>query len=162
MPSKQNNQGFTLIEILVVILIVGITLGFALLSFGDFGSKRRIVMAAEQFVNDIKLAQQQAILGTDTLGIHIDKTQYEVLRFIPPNHWRAMTHGFFRPQKFPENTIVTLVNRAIVSSDPQIIINASGDITPFKLLFSSSNEADIVEVVGEHNGNVMVQLAHEK
>lgn len=162
MPNKQYQQGFTLIEILVVILIVGITLGFALLSFGDFGGQRRIIMAAEQFVNDVKLAQQQAILGTDTLGIHINQTHYEVMRFKAPKHWQAVANGFFHPQKFPKNAVVHLENKGILSGEPQIIINASGDMTPFKLIFRSLNKIDVVEVVGEHNGDVMVHLANEK
>ncbi len=40
--ARADLNGFTLIEILVVIVIVGITLSFALLAFGDFGSERRI------------------------------------------------------------------------------------------------------------------------
>ena len=42
-----NNKGFTLIEVMVVVVIIGITIGFAMLSFGDFGQSRRLLTAAE-------------------------------------------------------------------------------------------------------------------
>lgn len=155
-PSK----GFTLIEILVVVLIIGITLGFALLAFGDFGSKRRIVMAAEQFVNYVKLVQQQAIVETSTLGISINQNSYQVLRFQTPSNWQLMPQkSIFHQQRFPDNAIVHIDQPAQIKGTPQIIINASGDMTAFKLNFGSAKDIDIATVVADHNGTVALQLA---
>ncbi len=40
--GMKNHKGFTLIEILIVLMIIGITLSFAILSFGDFGEGRKV------------------------------------------------------------------------------------------------------------------------
>ena len=58
----EQRQGFTLVEILIVIFIISIVMTFAVLSLGDFGASRRIVLAAEQFKSDLISIQQEAIL----------------------------------------------------------------------------------------------------
>ena len=157
--SRERSHGFTLIEILVVVLIIGITLGFALLAFGDFGSKRRIVMAAEQFVNYVKFVQQQAILETSTLGISLNKNNYQVLRFQTPTDWQVMPQkNIFREQHFPDNAVVSIETTTNRKGAPQIIINSSGDMTPFKLNISSERQINIASVIGKSNGTIAIQL----
>lgn len=155
----KNKQGFTLIEILVVILIIGITLGFALLAFGDFGGKRRIVIAAEQFVNYVKFIQQEAILEMGTLGIVFDNNGYHVVRFQPPKSWQLMpSKGIFHQQRFPSNAIVHLESSLNKTGEPQIIINAAGDMTAFKLNFGSNKQNNIAYVIGERDGTIALQV----
>lgn len=157
--SRERSHGFTLIEILVVVLIIGITLGFALLAFGDFGSKRRIVMAAEQFVTYVKFVQQQAILETSTLGISLNKNNYQVLRFQAPTDWQVMPQkNIFREQHFPDNAVVNIETTTNSKEAPQIIINSSGDMTPFKLNISSERQINIAVVIGKNNGTIAIQL----
>lgn len=156
--SSDCSRGFTLIEILVVVLIVGITIGFALLAFGDFGSKRRIVMATEQFVNYVKLVQHQAILETSTLGISVDHNNYQVLRLNSTAGWQSMAEkSVFHQQHFPESTIVRFDNLENTKKNPQIIINSSGDMTAFTLTISSGKEIDIANIMGKSNGAVVIQ-----
>lgn len=155
----KNKGGFTLIEILVVLLIIGITLGFALLAFGDFGGQRRIVIAAEQFVNYVKFIQQEAILETGTLGITFNQTGYQVMRFQPPNNWQFIPKtGVFHHHKFPSNAVVNFENSAAKIGEPQIIINAAGDMTPFTLKFSSTKQVNIANVIGSQDGTVALQM----
>ena len=157
----RNNRGFTLIEILVVVVIMGITVGFALLAFGDFGRSRRIVMAAEQFINYVKLVEQQAILETSTLGIRLNKNSYQVVRFQFPSSWQIISKNvIFHQQQFPKNTVIRLTTENLQEEKggPQIIIDASGDMTPFKLHVGSAKQTNIVTIVGEHNGNISLKL----
>ncbi len=156
--GMKNNRGFTLIEILVVLLIIGITLGFAMLAFGDFGGNRRIIVAAEQFVNYVKFIQQDAILETGTLGIKLDQNGYQVMRFIPLKNWQPMLKkGVFHQQRFPSNALVHLENNSQMDG-PQIIINAAGDMSAFSLNFGSKKQANIARVIGGRDGSVALQL----
>ena len=157
--NRVGAHGFTLIEILVVVLIVGITIGFALLAFGDFGSKRRIVMSAEQFVNYVKFAQQQAIMETSTLGISVNNNSYQLMRFQSTGKWSNMSQkNVFRQQHFPDSAVVRLENTNNIRNAPQIIINSSGDMTTFKLIISSVKQVNIASVIGRDNGTVVLKL----
>ena len=156
--GMQNKGGFTLIEILVVVLIFGITLGFALLAFGDFGRTRQLIISAEQFINYIKFAEQQAILETSTLGIVVDVQGYQLVRLQSRTHWQSMPHkAIFHHQRFPSNAIVHLDNSVKGHGSPQIIINSSGDITAFTLNLGSDEQTNIVQVIGARNGDVSLK-----
>lgn len=146
-------KGFTLIEIMVVILIVGITLSFALMSFGDFGEKRRIIISAEQFNNYVKLAQQLAILETATLGVAVNKNGYQILQLSARAQWRPMpSTSIFHAQYFPKGAIIHLESHSSHRGDPAIIINSSGDISVFKLTFGTAKNTSMIAIVSELNG----------
>ena len=155
---KKAHKGFTLVEILVVVLIIGLTLGFALLSFGDFGGKRRIIVAAEQFAHHIKAVQQQAVLETSTLGIHITQAGYQTLRFEPSNHrWLpASSHRSFQQQPFPDDLIMVIKHNVHKKGQPEIIINATGDITPFTLELGTKKQPSLITLHAESSGAVTV------
>lgn len=162
--GMRNNQGFTLIEIMVVIVIIGITVGFALIAFGDFGESKRILFAAEQLVNNLRLAQQQAILETSTLGLRIDNTSYQILQLQSNSQWHPISNkGVFKVNYFPQNTLVTLkTNHHPQPGTPAIIINASGDLTPFTLNFGSNKEHEIALLTGTRNGDLQFKMATSK
>lgn len=153
-----NERGFTLVEILVVLLIIGITIGFAMLAFGDFGARRRVVFAAEQFVNDVKLVQHQAALDMGTYGLFVHQNSYRVFRFNVLSGWQVMTdHQIFRQHFFPPAVTLRLQSQFKPGSPntPQIIINESGDTTPFHLMIDLKG-LWVAEVVGHHSG--LIQL----
>lgn len=150
--GMSNKKGFTLIEIMVVLLIIGITISFALLAFGDFGAKRRVMLASEQFVNFVKLVQQQAIMETSTLGIYVDDHSYQALRLDSSSHWqRFPAHSVFRRHVFPTHATVQFNPKVSLAKDPQIIINESGDMNAFTLAVLIDND-EVAIIEGHHNG----------
>ena len=156
-----HNRGFTLIEILIVIVIIGITVGFALLSFGDFGSSRRILFAADQLVNTIKMAQQQAILETSTLGIRFDNSSYQIVKLQNFSQWQPISNkGIFRIHQLPNNAAFFLSTEYKASrGNPEIVINASGDMTPFILNIGTSKDTILTVLKGDHNGSLTFSKA---
>lgn len=158
------NKGFTLIEILIVLVIIGITIGFAIIAFGDFGASRRILFSAEQLANALKLAQQQAILEGSTLGLRIDSQSYQILKFQAPSQWKPMTNkGVFKITYFPENTYVQLKENTLLPQNiPAIIINSTGDITPFTLMFGSSKDIILTTLTVTSNGMILFKNNHSK
>jgi general secretion pathway protein H len=158
-PTKAllKQSGFTLIEILIVIVIVGITLTFALLSFGDFGGERRIIVAAEHFVNYVKLTQQQAILEAGTLGIKLQPTGYQVLRYSSDGLWNQMPDkSIYAYQSVPSNAKIEWKSTIKSNKSPNIVINASGDMSPFTVTFTKVNKQPIISVKGMHDGQLAI------
>jgi general secretion pathway protein H len=149
-------RGFTLIEILVVLVIIGITLGFALITFGDFGEGRRLLFSAEQVANTLKLAQQQAILEGSTLGLYIDNTGYQVLKYKDSSHWKPMFNKkIFGIHSLPKNTLVSLSTKhPSLQKTPSIIISPSGDMSSFMLYFGTAQETKIILLKSSANGNL--------
>ncbi|WP_058500199.1 type II secretion system minor pseudopilin GspH [Legionella gratiana] len=161
---RKNNRGFTLIEILIVLVIIGITFGFALISFGDFGESRRILFAAEQLLNTLRLAQQQAILETSTLGLRINNDSYQILQLQNNSQWKPISNkGVYKITYFPENTHITLkTHHRTPAGMPSIILTSSGDMTPFTLHFGSDNEHNVALIVGKSNGSLKFNVVHSK
>lgn len=152
-----NERGFTLIEILVVLLIVGITIGFAMLAFGDFGAQRRAMFAIEQFVNDIKLVQHQAAIEISTYGVYVNQNDYQVFRFDPSGQWLKMTtNHIFRQHSFPTDVSVRFQPKIASHGAPQIVVNESGDMTSFHLMVELKGVV-IGEVIGRHNGALQLK-----
>lgn len=150
-----NYHGFTLIEILVVLLIIGITFGFALLAFGDFGEKHRITTAAEQLKQYIHVIQQQAILESNTFGIRFKTDGYETVRFKAPNAWQTIAHpNIFRYHMFPTHLVFHFVGKI---GTPAIIINASGEMNTFNLELGTNEQSKMITILGQSTGDITIQ-----
>lgn len=158
------NRGFTLIEILIVIVIVGITAGFALIAFGDFGASRKIMFSADQFANNIRLAQQQAILESSTLGVRVNNRGYQILKFNNQSQWSPISNkGIFKVNYFPPNTVITLkTNNKPLQGAPAIVINSSGDITPFTMSFGTNKDDTLTILTAVHDGTLSFSVAKPK
>ena len=75
---KQKNQGYTLIELIIVITIIGILVGFAVPAYTQFNASQLLKRAATEMKDDLRLMQNRASTGEkncpfyDTGGDGID------------------------------------------------------------------------------------------
>lgn len=154
MPGKLN-RGFTLIEILVVVLIIGITISFACLSFGDFGAGRRAVVNAEQFSSYLKFLQHQAILENNALGVSINKEGYTTYRFNQQTWQIISKQSIFHERYFPSSIVVNI--RTSHRNKPEIIINAEGDISEFFAHFGTLQNPTIATLSSKEGGELTIK-----
>lgn len=142
---RTNKSGFTLIEILVVVVILGITASVAMLAFGNFGEDERIEAEAERFAQKLKLVRHHAILEATPYAIEVSQKRYSIYTFSAPNLWQEVSSPRLKPHTFPQKISASLT---LVSSSKgrRIVIQPSGEITPFILNFSPLGKPPVAAV----------------
>jgi general secretion pathway protein H len=69
--TRHTHQGFTLLEVLVMMIIIGITISFITLSIGGGTQARELRAEAERLQGVVQLAREEAILLGRPLGLRV-------------------------------------------------------------------------------------------
>ena len=161
---RPRSSGFTLLELIVVILIIGLLLTFATISVGTSSSKQ-LETEAKRFYSLLKLASEEAIMNTQEIALEFSKNQYQFLvwsetGFQSPDGEQG--GNFFRPRELPEQIIINLEieNTKIDFDDleeteelPKIGIFSSGEMTPFSITFSQ-DDGEAYSISGDYKGKI--------
>lgn len=159
-------QGFTLIEILVVMVIIAIISGVILLTISTSPTKRFEYLA--NALNDLILtAEEEAILRPAIIGLGFSPTRYQFYIYsqdAKQKGWQRLTDSPFESQGFPPGTDLKLVingKTVELNGKPQIVILTTGEVTPFTLFIGKKGEKPRYRVIGEADGNIKSELIHE-
>lgn len=68
---RQVNNGFTIIEMMIVILIIGVLLTIGIPSFQGYMERNRLKSAAEGLVTDLHFARSEAILRGPSGAVNV-------------------------------------------------------------------------------------------
>jgi len=155
--SGTAEGGFTLIEILVVLIIVGLLASLAVVNLTGNSRLREL----QQQVRDVYLlmqaASEQAVLNNREYGLVLEGDGY---RFVAMDDesgdWITNEERIFRPRTLPEWLVVTVQVAAdaprLPSDDkegpqPEIVFYSSGETTPFELAFSVEEGPTVRHVI---------------
>ncbi|MFA6902827.1 MAG: GspH/FimT family pseudopilin [Gallionellaceae bacterium] len=140
--QRQQVRGFTLLELLVTILILGILTTVALPSFQSFITNQRIRSASFDVMSMISLARSEAIKRNTNVSLKMDATG---------SVFQVIANGIASPirqQEMPKglsiNCINQLTNTAVSCPVDGIIYNTSGRLdtafdTPLEIKSSTAN-----------------------
>jgi general secretion pathway protein H len=97
-------HGFTLIEILVVIVIIGVVISMATLSVNILGRDSQVEEQARRFWTVLKQTREEAELQSVNVGVYIAAEEYEFLRLDPlTNSWLPITDDkLYATRELPE------------------------------------------------------------
>jgi len=131
--------GFTLLEILVVVLIIGVLSAVFLLSV-DSNREEKGKHEAQRFAALMKLAGQEAMLRSRELAVEIFPDGYRFL-VSEEQQWQPLEDDILTPQQLPEGMSLLLQfdGADVAWADaqeveaPRIYLLSTGEMTPFEL-----------------------------
>lgn len=188
MRSRIGARGFTLIEVLVVVVIVGIVSAVVLLSFGVLGDDRSLQQQARRLSSLIEVAADEALMQGRDFGLEFTQTGYRFLEFDPlTRRWfEIVGDDLLRPRTLeqPLEIGLALEDREVALADsfadikkedededdrdalaedfaPHVLIFSSGDVTPFNLRIVRPSDRSEVIVEMTPTGEMQIRTARE-
>jgi type II secretion system protein H len=137
----RRTRGFTLIEILVVLVIIAIIVTMAAVHFGPSDTDRA-QQEAERLQLLLENASDEAIATGQTLGWSVDGDNgYHFWRQTETGGWKALDdNDLLRPRTLPDRIRVDNVRVNLApAADGRIVFLPSGVNSPFSLDVSTEN-----------------------
>jgi len=132
LQGNKSMKGYTLIEILVVLTVIGILFGAGFVGYRDF-SRRQALAGAVKLVNgDLRMAQQNALSGNKPTGAACGGTQT-----LSGYYFRVVSTTRYQVQAFCSGGSITISD---VNMPPNITISTpSPNPILFKVLGMGTN-----------------------
>ena len=165
------HAGFSLLELLVVVVIIGLLAQAVTLSVGALGSDRELEEETGRLRSMIDLLHEEALMQSRDYGVMFTETGYRFYVFdyqqqewvLPPAD-RLLEQHVLRPQLamslMLDGRMVPLrrdfEEQVIDNPEPQIMLLASGEVTPFTLEMERAGLDGRFELTAELDGEVNV------
>ncbi|AOE87591.1 type II secretion system minor pseudopilin GspH [Pseudomonas sp. TCU-HL1] len=130
---RRGSAGFTLLEVLVVIVVIGLLAGLVTLVQRDNGAQQA-QREADRLRSLISLLREESVLSHQDFGLRIEADSYAVQRLDLDGHWQAAPG--FRVQHLPESLRLHLQRDDEVPAPgeaPQLLVLSSDEVSPFTL-----------------------------
>ena len=174
-----RSGGFSLIEILVVIVIIGIVMSIAMLSITLAGGDSQLRDEAQRIMSLVEVAQDESLLQGREFGLEFMQGSSRFVEFDPlTQQWgEIIGDDTLRLRELPEELELELFieeRRIVLKSDPavtadddedrpgieryapHVMIFSSGDLSPFEVHFVRRVDDSLVAVQADAAGTLEI------
>lgn len=177
MKPRSASRGYTLFELLVVVVIVTIIVTMATLSLRSHSPLDEIVEEGERLASLMRLASRDAVMRSRQLGVQLSDAGYRFVE-LHGDEWTASATDAFKHREFPDSlsaslrmdgvpVIVEAPAQTKISENvqqkfaPQILFLSSGDITPFNLTLAHPETQTVVRLSSDWEDGVTTERVAE-
>ena len=182
--KRINQSGFTLIELMVVLLIIGIMVSTMVMSIRTGDISEHMEIEVNRLHALVSLAQEEAILQGQVMALAIGETSYRFdVKDIENESWSAVDDGrVFRERTLVAGTHLVLVIDEIEEEKKEfklelsteddekeeeeddfqrVQIEPSGEMFPFELVLRNEDETIEFRLVMGEDGELKIVLPEE-
>lgn len=159
-PLKTGNaHGFTLIEVMVVLVVVGLLVTLVGINLGGGGERRELEEVSRELYLKMQVASEEAVITNREIGLRVNEGRYRFLEWQPEeDNWVAAQGRGFGTSTLPqwveyEIETDTGAGRELGDDDedgetlPDLVFFSSGESTPFELFLWWEQDADRSHVI---------------
>jgi len=174
--DRASLRGFTLLELLVVLVIIGVMVAMVTLSTNVLGQDSQVEEETRKFWAVLRQAREEAELQSIDLAVFVGSTEYEFLRFDNRrNEWRQVADDtLYAPRTLPAGLRfrIWMEGRELVLKPglpdrskkdenqkwpPQLTVLSSGDVAPFELQLERDNAPALWRMTSQVDGDLRVE-----
>jgi prepilin-type N-terminal cleavage/methylation domain-containing protein len=135
MKTKKNNKGITMLELMITVVIFGITTTLAFPQFERTMDKLRLKSAGRDIVSSLRLARSDAVSQRQQFGVYFDLNSGQCILFKDLANLTAFTYDAGSDSDLVTTTLPSHVNFGSISFPSSVVI--------FKPDGSASNSGSI-------------------